>query len=61
MANVKYPKYVITADGNIGVFSCLEYGIFPVYRFGGGYRVADHYELKNGSDDREELIRNFAK
>ena len=33
---MKYPKYITTADGYIGVFQYLEFGEFPVYRFEGG-------------------------
>lgn len=43
----KYPQYIKTADGYIGTFKRLEFGEFPVYRFEGGERVADNYELKN--------------
>ena len=52
----KYPKYVKTYDGYIGVFQYLDFGEFPVYRFPGGSRVADDLEVENGSDDRESLI-----
>jgi len=51
----KYPKYVKTYDGYIGVFQYLEYGEFPVYQFPGGCRIADQYELDNGSDNRADL------
>ena len=53
---MKYPKYVTTADGYIGVFQYLEFGEFPVYRFEGGDRIADNQEIANGSDNREDLI-----
>ena len=49
--NKRYPQYVKTADGYIGVFKRLDFGEFPVYRFPGGERVADEWELKHGSDD----------
>ena len=52
---MKFPKYVKTADGYIGTFSYLDFGEFPVYRFPGGERIADDYEIKNGSDNRKEL------
>lgn len=52
----KYFKYVKTADGFIGVFRRLEYGEFPVYRFEGGERIVDNWEILNGSDKREDLI-----
>lgn len=53
---MNYPKYVKTFDGYIGTFQYLEYGEFPVYRFEGGDRIADNWELANGSDDRQDLI-----
>jgi hypothetical protein len=53
---MKYPKYIKTSDGYIGTFQYLEFGEFPVYRFEGGDRVADNWELANGSDNREDLI-----
>lgn len=37
----KFPQYVKTYDGYIGVLVSLDYGGFPVYRFPGGERVAD--------------------
>jgi hypothetical protein len=52
----KCPKYVVTADGYIGVFQYFEFGEFPVYRFEGGDRIADNWELKHGSDNRKDLI-----
>ena len=39
----KFPQYVKTYDGYIGVLVSLDYGEFPVYRFPGGERVADQY------------------
>lgn len=54
--NMKYPKYVKTFDGYIGTFQCLEYGEFPVYRFPGGDRIADRWEIENGSDNRDDLL-----
>lgn len=53
---MKYPKYVKTADGYIGTFQYLEFGGFPVYRFEGGDRIVDNWEIANGSDNREDLI-----
>ena len=50
-----FPKYVKTADGYIGVFRYLDFGEFPVYRFPGGERIADNWEIENGSDNREDL------
>lgn len=52
---MKYPKYVKTYDGYIGVFAYLDFGEFPIYRFEGGCRMADDYEIRNGSDDIEVL------
>lgn len=53
---MKYPKYVKTFDGYIGTFLRLEYGEFPVYRFPGGERIADRWEIENGSDNRDDLL-----
>lgn len=50
-----YPKYVKTYDGTIGTFSHLEYNEFPVYRFEGGQRIADNWELANGSNNLNDL------
>lgn len=50
-----YPKYVKTKDGYIGVFKRLECGEFPVYRFEGGERIADTWEIENGSNNLEGL------
>ena len=52
----KYPMYVKTRDGYIGTFKHLEYGEFPVSRFDGGERMADSWEIENGSDNKEDLI-----
>lgn len=53
---MKYPKYIKTSDGYIGKFSYLDFEEFPVYRFKGGERIADEWELKNGSDNINDLI-----
>lgn len=53
---MKYPKYVKTFDGDIGTFQCLECGKFPVYRFPGGDRIADRFEIEHGSDNRDDLL-----
>ena len=58
---MKYPKYIKTEDGYIGTFKCLEYGEFPVYRFEGGDRIADNWELENGSDNRDDLLKGIEK
>lgn len=50
-----YPKYVKTTDGYIGTFKYLEYGEFPVYRFEGGNRIVDDWEIANGSDNLSDL------
>ena len=50
----KFPKYVKTYDGYIGTFQYLDCE-FPVYRFPGGDRIADRWELEHGSDKREDL------
>ncbi len=51
----KFPQYVKTYDGYIGVLVSLDYGEFPVYRFPGGERVADQYEIETGSNARSDL------
>lgn len=51
----KFPKYVKTYDGYIGTYQYLDFGEFPVYRFPGGNRIADNWEIANGSDCREDL------
>ena len=50
---MNYPKYVRTFDGYIGTFQYLDFGEFPVYRFPGGDRIADDWEIANGRDDRD--------
>ena len=54
---MKYPQYIITSDGWIGAFAGLEYGEFPAYRFNGGSRIADNWEIENGTDDYSEAVR----
>lgn len=54
---MKYPKYVKTFDGYIGTFQYLDFGEFPVYRFPGGDHIADRWEIENGSDNREDLLK----
>ena len=49
---MNYPKYVRTFDGYVGTFQGLDFGEFPVYRFPGGDRIADEWEIANGRDDR---------
>lgn len=51
----KFPYYVKTYDGYIGVLVGLDYGEFPIYRFPGGERVADQYEIETGSNTRSNL------
>lgn len=52
---MEYPKYIKSRDGYIGTFQYTDFNEFPVYRFEGGDRVADEWELENGSDNREDL------
>lgn len=52
--NINFPKYIVR-DGQVGVFHHLDFGMFPVYSFGGSYSLADNYELKNGSDNPGDL------
>lgn len=56
-----FPKYIKTSDGHIGCFSHVDFGKYPVYRFGGGYRIADEYELSHGSNNREDLVKEDQK
>lgn len=51
-----FPKYVKTADGYIGTFRELDFAGDPIYRFPGGERNADKWEIENGSDNREDLL-----
>ena len=50
-----YPKYVMAFDGYIGTFFKLDSAGDPLYRFPGGYRNADGWEINNGADTIEEL------
>lgn len=52
----KYPKYVKTSDGYVGTFQYLDFGEFSVYRFEGGDRIADNWEIAHGSNNRDDLI-----
>ena len=54
-----YPKYVRCGE-YIGVFQYVDDG-FPIYRFPGGDRVADGYELAHGSNNRAELEKELWK
>lgn len=49
------PKYVKTADGYIGVFVRDDIELGLLYRFPGGMRYADAWEVAHGSNDRAEL------
>lgn len=59
----KLPKYVITADGYIGAFAAVDAGGFPVYRFDGGSRIADAWEIRTGCDtwDEAKKISNIRR
>lgn len=46
---MKYPMYVKTADGYIGSYA-YNTSAGPVYRFPGGTRLADSWELEHGTD-----------
>ena len=52
---MKYLKYIKTINGYIGTLQEGFTGEHPVYRFPGGYRIADDYEIEHGSDNREDL------
>lgn len=54
-----FPHYVRTHDGNIGAFSFLENGLYPVYEFMNGERRVDSWELEHGADNINELKENF--
>ena len=56
MQKNQYPKYIKTSDGYIGTFQRVDPGDIPIYRFPGGDRMADEYELANGSNVREDLL-----
>ena len=49
-----YPKYIKTHGGYIGVYAYTE-ADSPVYRFEGGSRHADKWELEHGSDSIEDV------
>ncbi len=61
MTKKEFPKYIKSSDGEIGTFDHLDFGMFPVYRFSGGSRLADSYELAHGSNDREDCLKNGRK
>lgn len=50
-----YPEYIKTSDGYIGTFSYLAFNEIPIYRFPGGERAADDYEIAHGSNNLYEL------
>lgn len=52
---MEYPKYIKSRDGYIGVRLDIRFDGIPVYRFEGGMRMADNWELEHGSDNREDL------
>lgn len=55
---MKFPKYIKTADGQIGTYAHLTFGNRPVYRFGDGeykFRQATETELAHGSDRLSDL------
>lgn len=56
-----FPAYVKTADGYIGHFAYIDSEFNPVYRFPGGCRIADEYELSHGSNNREDLVKGDQK
>lgn len=51
----KFPMYVKTFDGYIGTLVYFDYRGYPVYRFPGGDRIADRYEIEHGCNNRAEL------
>ncbi|MDE6442366.1 MAG: hypothetical protein K2L12_06425 [Clostridia bacterium] len=55
---MQYPKYIKSADGEIGSYAYLTLGDRPVYRFENGeykFRPATADQLANGSDRLSEL------
>lgn len=52
------PTYVKSADGYIGHLDYIDSDFNPVYRFPGGCRVADEYELSHGSNRRADLVKD---
>lgn len=57
----KFPKYIKSYDGYIGVFNYLDFGEFQVYRFDGGERIADRLEIQNGCDDYQEMKNRLSE
>lgn len=56
---MRFPKYVKTMNGQIGIYAHLTFGNRPVYRFEEGeykLRQATEEELANGSDRLSELL-----
>lgn len=54
----EYPKYILCSNKYIGVFQYIDHG-FPIYRFPGGDRIADDYEIEHGSNDRTEIEKKI--
>ena len=55
---MKYPKYIKTESGEIGVYAYLTLGNRPVYKFENGeykFRTATENELAGGSDRLSDL------
>ena len=50
----RYPRYVKCGQ-YVGTFQYVDRYGFPLYRFPGGTRYVDDYELNNGSNDRKEI------
>lgn len=56
-----YPKYIKTRDGYIGALAYVAFGEIPVYRFEGGERAADNWELEHGSDNKDNLVKEMER
>lgn len=54
-----YPHFVRDHVGNVGHFSFLDLGVYPVYEFMNGERRVDNWELEHGANDIKELKENF--
>lgn len=55
------PKYIKSADGQIGVFAHHTWGDRPVYKFKSGefkFRTATEEELEHGSNNLNDLVES---
>lgn len=57
MTKSKYPKYILRDGQYIGVFVRIDKMGFPIYRFPGGDSIATDFEIKNGSNNKWEVMK----